>query len=121
MIGPKGAPIVSRHNWLYIKDLWPLVVKSKPSEKPSIVNLMNNLLESVHRLFPTICINVEIPVECINAAYFLANVDPKSDLTGFSEVISNSEEKLKQMCNIRRTAYEETVNSLIDAAVSGNL
>ncbi|KAJ8931974.1 hypothetical protein NQ314_015072 [Rhamnusium bicolor] len=47
LLGPKNAPIVARHDWQFIRELWPLIVKSMPSEKPSIINLIAVLTEAV--------------------------------------------------------------------------
>lgn len=82
---------------------------------------MNMLMEIVHRLFPTISINLEMPEGCLKAAYAVTDVAPQITLDGFSHAIATSEERLKFDCLKRQQNYAETVNSLLEAAVSGKL
>lgn len=46
---PKNAPIIARHDWNFTRDIWPLIIRSKPSEKQSIISLINSISDCVHR------------------------------------------------------------------------
>lgn len=92
-----------------------------PSEKPSIVNLINSVSDAVNRHFPTIAINLIFPEKCLNAATALTFNFPKCDLRSFQHFIAGGEEGLKLKCKKRADAYNETVNSLLDACSNGNL
>ncbi|XP_066249765.1 proteasome activator complex subunit 4B-like [Euwallacea similis] len=122
LLGPKTAPIIARHDWNFIKEIWPLLVHSMPSEKPSIVNLITALTDSVHKFFPTIAIELIIPEKALKAAYDLAEVGPfKCDVKGFQALIDGGEEYLKRKSQERRMAYDHTINSLMENLEQGNL
>lgn len=121
LLSPKNAPIVARHDWDLIKQLWPLIVKSMPSEKPSIVALIATLVEAVNRFFPTIAINLVFTKSCLDAAWALAKTTPPSDLQDFQAFIDNGENYLQLKCQNRYAAYNATMDGLLDACINGNL
>lgn len=121
LLGPKSAPIMIRHDWGFIKEIWPLLVKSIPSEKPSIINLISSITEVVEKFFPTIAIKLIIPDSALQAAYQLVNNFPVCDLSGFQKQIANGEEYLKSKSMERREAYDGTVNALLEVLQNGNL
>jgi len=63
LLGPKQNPLVTRHDWEMLMNLWPAVVRTNPSEKLSVIRLLENLVESVHKHFPTITINLEVSLK----------------------------------------------------------
>ncbi|KAJ8924060.1 hypothetical protein NQ315_006837 [Exocentrus adspersus] len=121
LLGPKSSPIVARHDWNLIRQLWPLIVKSMPSEKPSIINLIQSLNDAVHKYFPTIAIKLIIPESTLAAAYTLSNAHPACNLRDFQHAIDNGEEYLKTKSEKKRVDYEGTLNDLLDAVETGNL
>lgn len=62
LLGPKQNPLVTRHDWEMLMNLWPAIVRTKPSEKLSVIRLMENIVESVHKHFPTITISLQVSV-----------------------------------------------------------
>ena len=60
LLGPKENPLVTRHDWEMLMSLWPAIVRTKPSEKLSVIRLMENIVECVHKHFPTITINLQV-------------------------------------------------------------
>lgn len=121
LLGPKSSPIVARHDWQFIRQMWPLIVKSMPSEKPSIINLIALVTEAVHKYFPTIAIKLIIPESILTAAYNLNKNVPICDLSNFKDAIDKGEEYLQQKSEMRRLAYEGTLNDLLDVVEMGNL
>lgn len=117
----ENTPLVARHNWNLIKQLWPLIVKSMPSEKPSIVALIAVLVEAVNRFFPTIAINLVFTKSCLDAAWALAQTAPPCDLKDFQTFIDNGENCLQLRCQNRLADYNATTDGLLDACINGNL
>lgn len=62
LLGPKQNPLVTRHDWEMLLNLWPAIVRTKPSEKLSVIRLMENIVETVHKHFPTITISLQVSV-----------------------------------------------------------
>lgn len=120
LLGPKSSPIIARHDWKFLRDIWPLVVKSMPSEKPSVINLINSLGDSIHRHFHTIAIKLVIPKNCLEVAYDLGK---KAGLCfdDFQEVVDTGEERLKLASEEKEKTYKELISLLLDACVNGNL
>ncbi|XP_060526500.1 proteasome activator complex subunit 4-like [Cylas formicarius] len=122
LLGPKGTPIIARHDWNFIKEVWPLVIRSMPSEKPSIVKLVTGLTDAVYKYFPTIAIKLMIPERTLSAAYRLADTRPFTcDLSSFKRFIDDGKIYLKKISLEREQAYNQTINNLLDACESGNL
>ncbi|XP_056636067.1 proteasome activator complex subunit 4-like [Diorhabda sublineata] len=121
LLGPKGSPIIARHDWKFIEQLWPLIIRSMPSEKPSIINLIMALGEAVDKFFPTIAINLVIPESAIKLTYDLANNEPVCDMNQFDQLEANGKEYIKRRSEERRAAYNGTLNALMDSLESGSL
>lgn len=121
LLGPKSAPIMIRHDWNFIREIWPLLVKSMPSEKPSIINLVSSITDVVEKFFPTIAIKLVIPDSALQAAYRLAENRPVCDLSNFQKEIQNGENYLSVKSSERREAYDGTVNALLEVLQNGNL
>ncbi|CAH1969247.1 unnamed protein product [Acanthoscelides obtectus] len=121
LLGPKNASIVARHDWKFIAEIWPALVRSMPSEKPSIINLVAALSEAIEKCFPTIAVKLQIPERTLTVAYEFAKTSPVVSLDNFQHEISNSEIYLCMRSEERRVAYESTINQLLDALETGNL
>ncbi|KAJ8979647.1 hypothetical protein NQ317_001354 [Molorchus minor] len=121
LLGPKSAPIVTRHDWEFIREMWPLIIKSMPSEKPSIISLMSSITDTIHKYFPTIAIKLIIPENVLKAAYNLNKNSPVCNLSQFQHVIDKGEEYLISKSDKKKQAYEGALNSLLDAVEKGNL
>ena len=74
LLGPKEYPLVTRHDWEMLMSLWPAIVRTKPSEKLSVIRLMENIVECVHKHFPTITINLQVsllPYDSVRTRWLL--------------------------------------------------
>lgn len=60
LLGPKRYPLILRHNWSVLNELWSTLVRTIPSEKLSIVKLIETLRDTVHKQFPTIALQLEV-------------------------------------------------------------
>lgn len=121
LLGPKSTPIIARHDWSFVREIWPYLVTSMPSEKPSIINLMNMIVEAVHKHFPTISIKLEIPESCLAAADLLKlNTPTLNHLQVSEDEITYGIEELKRISTINEQIYVEILDSLHNA-ISGNL
>ncbi|KAK4885236.1 hypothetical protein RN001_001507 [Aquatica leii] len=120
LLGSKNGAIVSRHDWGLIKELWPLIIKSKTSEKPSIVNLMSALTDAVNN-FPTISIKFQMPDKCLTAAYELAKNYPNVSLEGFQETIDAGPQMLETDYQRKVLCYNQTIDSLLNSCLNDNL
>nr|CAH7732828.1 unnamed protein product [Callosobruchus chinensis] len=121
LLGPKSCSIIAKHDWKFISEIWPSLVRSTASEKPSIINLVTALSEAIEKFFPTIAVKLLIPERTLTAAYEFAKNAPVVNLDNFQRAINNSENYLHMRSEERRVAYEKTINQLLEALEAGNL
>lgn len=121
LLGPKATPIITRHDWKFINELWPLLVASSPSEKLSIVNLMSAMTETIHRYFPTISIRSEIPDSCVRSALTLLPNKPAVVLNDVDQLIAAGLIRLKIDCEQKYRDYNEIISKLLHYLTKGNL
>ncbi|RZF34164.1 hypothetical protein LSTR_LSTR003574 [Laodelphax striatellus] len=115
-------PILTKLDWEHLSTLWPELVRMKPSEKPSVIRMLENLNEIVHKHFPTASISLEVPESCVTIANQLWRSEPKPTID------HPSTEQIEQALNFsmqknldNRNHYLKLVTSLSDAVWNKNL
>merc|ERR1711972_860139 len=64
----KSRAICLKQNWETLNLIWPGILTSQYSEKPSIVALIQTINNSTMKLFETCSITTEIPNSCLTLA-----------------------------------------------------
>lgn len=82
---------------------------------------MHAMTETVHRYFPTISLNSEIPDSCIESALKILPNKPSVTLTNVDEIIKQGLNNLKVDTEQKLVNYNETINKLLDYLTKGNL
>lgn len=121
LLGPKGTPIIARHNWEFIREIWPTLILSKPSEKQSIVSLMNSLNDVINRYFPTIHINLELSENCIERAKDLTKTIKDITLSDFKMYMDSGEDNMMKKSELNLNTYNNIMDMLLNAAANKNL
>lgn len=122
LLGPKSTPLIARHDWTFVHEIWPYLVTSMPSEKPSVINLMNLIVEAVHKHFPTISIRIDIPKGCLETADLLKMNVPRIDSVVLTdEDIQSGIDELKSISKKNEDTYNMVMDMLHTAMTSGNL
>lgn len=122
LLGPKSTPIIARHDWTFVSQIWPALVNSMPSEKPSVINLMNNVVDAIHKHFPTISIKLEIPENCIETVGLFKNNPPTlHDLVVTENDLKTGVEELERVSIANERMYEEVLLELHKSLISGKL
>ncbi|GLH02190.1 Proteasome activator complex subunit 4 [Gryllus bimaculatus] len=122
LLGRKQNPVVARHDWYVLNSLWPAIVRAHPSEKISVIRLLENLVDVVHKQFPTITINLEIPDSCEAAGQDLwASVPRESHDFATKDLIEEGKKQLilKNQYNLEQ--YLSLLHSLNNAIENENL
>uniref|UniRef100_A0A182JT99 Proteasome activator complex subunit 4 C-terminal domain-containing protein n=1 Tax=Anopheles christyi TaxID=43041 RepID=A0A182JT99_9DIPT len=63
--------LISQNNWQYLARVWPALLRSKLSEKPSIVKLVDGLKKMIDGQSPTYLIEVDIGEKVVERALAL--------------------------------------------------
>lgn len=121
LLNSKNSPIVTRHDWKFISELWPLIISTKPSEKLSIVNLMSTVTDSVHRNLRTLAITLDVPDSCLTRAQEYGSLEPKVFINDMTEIVKLGLETQKNANKLRLHYYEEAINNLLRLVTTENL
>lgn len=115
--GTRRGRLIVRNNLQVIKKIWLSLLKTNLSEKPSVVRLLDMIVEAIKNEFPTLCIELTIPQDCVNVALELAT--DKS-------VVSENEihlgiEKLNENNGKNLQAYNDILASILEITHNNSL
>lgn len=114
-------PIIARYNW-EVLQIWLALVKSGPSEKLSVVKLLDTLMKLVHKHFPTMTITMKIPNSCLEKAKIvLLSVCNSTFSTIKDTEIEEGEKILEEKGVQNKKLYLNLLNSLMDAIENNSL
>ncbi|XP_039282651.1 proteasome activator complex subunit 4 isoform X2 [Nilaparvata lugens] len=115
-------PILTKLDWEHLSTLWPVLVTMKPSEKPSVIRMIENIYEIVHKHFPTATISLEVPKTCVTVADQLWTTVPKPKIElPSTEEIERALDFSKQKNEDNKKHYLKLVTSLSKAVGDKNL
>eukprot|EP00731_Ephydatia_muelleri_P029038 Em0020g682a len=102
------------HNWAMMKQTFITILQAGHSEKPSIINLLQEVLIAVVKKYETFSIMFKVPDGCVQAAAMLTG--PLS-----SEELVDGDERLQKNNAEASQDYEDVVNSLSDLVTNEKL
>lgn len=85
-----------------IERLWPALLCSQPSEKPSIVTLMSAIQQMLNESFTTSQVGIDIPQCCVEAGVRLAGNGPAA--IGPAEIAAGLE-RMREQSEANETTY----------------
>lgn len=121
VLGPRMSVFAAKYDWDFLNEIWPMIVQSKPSEKHSIINLMNVFSDTTTKLYSTTAIIVKWSDSCTRAALALTRNKPLVDLQDFESIAKGSVEALRKSNEKRLHDYVRLTNSLLEISMNGNL
>lgn len=115
-------PLIAKKNWQLLENLWPAVILSQPSEKPSVIRLKDYLIDLVAKNFLTTNIFLEVPDNCTKVAAILWDhgIKPSSPLP-LEEEIKNGVVELKMKGEANYKSYNGIIEKLLNAILEKNL
>ncbi|CAG9565396.1 unnamed protein product [Danaus chrysippus] len=119
MLGPKNGPLIAKQDWEVVRALWPAVMRAPLSEKPSILRLEQNFMESVHRNFPAVNTRLTITQNAVEAAKTL--LSPEYYDNEFKNKLDKAADKEKANSDKMERVYRELVEDLVSIAEIHNL
>jgi len=115
LLGPKDYPLVIQRDWSMVKQLWPALVQAHPSEKPSVINLLNTLSDTVRKQFHTLNIDIqfgekgeEISKQLWKTSFPIPDIPPPS-----SEDIDSAKKRLIESNEQNKADYIELLDTLV--------
>ncbi|XP_055638685.1 proteasome activator complex subunit 4-like [Toxorhynchites rutilus septentrionalis] len=80
LIVNRRSRLVIKHDWEFISRIWVALLKSKLSEKPSIVKLLDAITEVIKNEFPTVSTELEVSDVCVECGLALRTREDVLDL-----------------------------------------
>lgn len=122
LFGRQKGSLVMQRDWKFIRALWPALVLSQTSEKLSVIELKESIVETVNRNFPTIMISVDIPDSCVSAAAVLWDSTPRPSLSQPNvNDIESGKNTLKIISDENLKAYNGLLDELVQSILQKNL
>ncbi|XP_046402715.1 proteasome activator complex subunit 4A-like [Ischnura elegans] len=122
LLGPKLQPLLTKHNWEMIIELWPTIIQMQPSEKLSVVKLVDSIEDTMHKHFLTITIELEIPDSCVEAAKKLWEYAPLPlDAKPGTDIVQAAKQELELRGKKNLELYFGVIGKLLDIIENTNL
>lgn len=120
-INPYESLLV-KQDWGMVKELWPALVLSQPSEKPSVILLKESIIDMALENFYTTNIKLEISDSCVSAAAKLweTGLKPSLPIPAIEE-IQKGVQNLKEWGKTNTEMYNEILETLLHALLEKNL
>ncbi|XP_054263116.1 proteasome activator complex subunit 4-like [Macrosteles quadrilineatus] len=122
LLGPKDHPLVIQREWGLLKQLWPALVQAQPSEKPSVINLLNALSDTVRKHFHTLNIDIQIGEkgeEVCKKLWKTSNPTPNIPIPSSEDIIS-AQKRLNELNERNKADYLELLDTL-GTCINSNL
>ncbi|VVD00858.1 unnamed protein product, partial [Leptidea sinapis] len=119
LLGPKSTPVIAKHDWKAIRDLWSAVLRAPLSEKPSIHRLEQAFADTLHRQLPTINTRLTMSKQSVQLARVLLTPEQLND-PEFVKQLEKAEEREKAQSDDAERAYYELIDNLVNFAETFN-
>ena len=113
LLGSKHRTLLVKHCWKTLRQLYPVLVASRHSEKPSISKLMDQIMSSIHQHFDTFTLTLDIPDNVIESAKNLFNTTTQKTLEAFPD--DNTIKRGKETLNQQNEDNIKEYHALLDA------
>ncbi|XP_045600493.2 proteasome activator complex subunit 4 isoform X1 [Procambarus clarkii] len=123
LLGRQNKSLMVRRDWESLNMVWPALIASKHSEKPSIIRLMNALSDAVYYYMELFAVHHEISQGVLKAAEALLHSDvPKvKDADVTEAAITLACDQLNERGNSNHELYKTLVGKMVTLLDSGAL
>ncbi|XP_063991508.1 proteasome activator complex subunit 4B-like [Diachasmimorpha longicaudata] len=116
LLGPRNNSLVATRDWNFLRNLWPALLMSKPSEKMSVIKLKNCLADTIFRGFHNVAIKLDVPDRCVEIAGELWESSPRPSLLQPTDgEIQVGLKEMKQCEGENIENYEALVEAIVSA------
>ncbi|XP_053680435.1 proteasome activator complex subunit 4B-like [Anopheles nili] len=91
--------LITQNNWEYLARVWPTLLRSKLSEKPSIVKLVDGLKKMIDGHSPTYLLEVDIGEKVVEHALALRTCVDELDLLAGKTARERENKRNLQLCH----------------------
>ena len=114
LLGSKHRTLLVKHCWKTLSELYPKLVGSRHSEKPSISKLMDKIMSSIHQHFDTFTLTLNIPNNVIEMgkALFESRTPKLLDQCPDDATIEKHRQKLIEENESNIASYHKLLDAL---------
>ncbi|XP_070577632.1 proteasome activator complex subunit 4-like isoform X2 [Ptychodera flava] len=123
LLGIREWSLATLHDFKTVARIWPAIVHAGHSEKLSIMKLMEDLVNKIHRHYETLSIQTQVSDDSIRCAAELWSAsNPKPSLPAPSaDELERGVLTLEKRNNEQVSCYNQLINTLVDSINSGTL
>ena len=68
LIGHKDKSMLTKHDWSTLSKVWPALLLSRHSEKPSVAKLLDQVFKTLHKHSETFALEAQVSEKAVNLA-----------------------------------------------------
>ncbi|GAB0097686.1 proteasome activator complex subunit 4A-like [Sergentomyia squamirostris] len=115
--GQRRMRLIVKHDWECVEKLWITLLQSKLSEKPTVVKLLDCIVDAINNEFPTLNIELTIPDKCVDAALGIL----PTDVSLSAEDIEQGRQNLIARNGENRERYNRIINKIVETVKDNSL
>lgn len=115
--GTRRGRLIVRNNLEAVRKIWLALLKTNLSEKPSVVRLLDMIVEAIKSEFPTLAIELHVPDICIDVALQLAtdkSIVTANDIVQGKEILEKRNAQNLQI-------YHDILDSILEITHNNSL
>ncbi|XP_074661309.1 proteasome activator complex subunit 4A-like [Tubulanus polymorphus] len=122
VLSKKKKCLATKRNWDVVGQLWPAIVKAQHSEKPSIIAIIESIIDRIHKDLHHPVIYITTSENCIEASRAMWNSKPEPSAPQASPEQIQHGLKMEQERNQKNvTSYLKVLHDLVKLVKDGNL
>lgn len=123
LLGRQNKSLMVRRDWESLNLVWPALIASKHSEKPSIIKLMNALSDAVYYYMELFAIYHQIPTCVVKAAESLlqSGIPKVKDSVVSAAAVNSACDQLAKRGTSNHELYKSLVSKIVKLIGSGTL
>ena len=71
LLGENKQCLMTKRNWSVMQRVWPALISSRHSEKPSIIKLLDTIINKLHKHIETTEINITVSAAALTVPVYL--------------------------------------------------
>ncbi|CAD5119000.1 DgyrCDS7656 [Dimorphilus gyrociliatus] len=117
ILGEREQSLIYKHNFKAIGKIWPALIEAQHSEKPSILKVIEKILNKLHKHVSTMPLGIYISDQARTAAeqFWVDKTQPHPSLENVSLAeISKGKMESQEQNDANRVSYEKLLNDIVE-------
>uniref|UniRef100_A0A1L8DSH8 Putative proteasome activator complex subunit 4 n=1 Tax=Nyssomyia neivai TaxID=330878 RepID=A0A1L8DSH8_9DIPT len=115
--GQRRMRLIVKQDWECVEKLWLTLLQSTLSEKPSVVKLLDIVMDAINNEFPTLIIELTIPNKIVEQALDIL----PTGITLTPKDIAEGQDRLIARNGVNKKRYESILNAIVQTVKDNSL